>query len=145
MRRYLWAAALLFLGIALQSCSSEVKEDPLAFCEKLLAIASPEAPLNTYDFDNAESITQALDDLKALALNPPDEIFEETLAVTNLFEAILKTLVSVSPNDRPDALQQFQVDIDETKDSTTTLVTYAVTECGVIFDGVEPEPITPNP
>ena len=36
-------------------CSSDPQEDPLAFCQKFLDIASPDAPLNSFDFDEERS------------------------------------------------------------------------------------------
>ncbi len=89
-------------------CSSNPQEDPLAFCQKFLDIASPDAPLNNFDFDEPNSVTLAGEDLTSFAEIAPAAISEEVTTVTNLYIAILQALVSVSANDRPSALLQFQ-------------------------------------
>ena len=126
-------------------CSSNPQEDPLAFCQKFLDIASPDAPLSNFDFDKPNSVTLAGEDLTSFAEMAPAAISEEVTTVTNLYIAILQALVSVSANDRPNALLQFQEDIDGASSSIETLSIYGRNECGVIFKEDNPVPVAPIP
>ncbi|HJM28460.1 MAG TPA: hypothetical protein QF776_02185 [Acidimicrobiales bacterium] len=135
----------LILVSFFSSCSSEIEEDPLAFCEKFIEITSPEAPLNNFDFDDPESVSLAVADLTSLTSIPPDSIAEQARTVVNLYKAILETLVSVSPNDRPSALQKFQSDIDQASSSIEALAAYGTNDCGIIFTEDNLVPVAPIP
>ncbi|MBB33775.1 MAG: hypothetical protein CL455_09020 [Acidimicrobiaceae bacterium] len=135
---------VLFVAIVV-GCSSNPQEDPLAFCQKFLDIASPNAPVNNFDFDEPNTVTLAGEDLTSFAEMAPATISEEATTVTNLYISILQALVSVSANDRPSALLQFQKDIDNASSSIEALSIYGRNECGVVFKEDNPVPVAPIP
>ena len=78
------------------ACSGEETSDPLAFCENFITVAAPDAPLNTFDFNNAESIEKAIIDLEILSTDPPEAIAQDTSQVVDLYRGILEALVALS-------------------------------------------------
>ncbi|MEG3586266.1 MAG: hypothetical protein VX353_03130 [Actinomycetota bacterium] len=145
MNRVSYLLAPVLCVVIFVGCSSTPKEDPLAFCQKFLEVASPDAPLNNFDFDEPNSVTIAEQDLTSFAEMAPTSISEEAQTVANLYKAILQSLVSVSANERPNALLQFQTDMDEASSSVEALSTYGRTECGVVFKEDNPVPVAPIP
>ena len=144
IRVYHFLKIVLCVAIVV-GCSSTPQEDPLAFCQKFLDIASADAPLNNFDFDEPNSVTLAGEDLTSFAEIAPAAISEEVTTVTNLYIAILQALVSVSANDIPSALLQFQKDIDDASSSIEALSIYGRNECGVVFKEDNPIPVAPIP
>ena len=102
------------------ACSGEETSDPLAF-ENFITVAAPDAPLNTFDFNNAESIEKAIIDLEILSTDPPEAIAQSTSQVVDLYRGILEALVASAPDDRPMLLLEFQDEINESISSIESL------------------------
>jgi len=127
------------------ACSGKETSDPLAFCENFIAVAAPDSPLNTFDFNNAESVEKAIMDLKVLSTNPPEDIAQNTNQVVDLYKSILEALVASAPDDRPMILLEFQDDINESINSIESFENYGKTVCGIDFDKESPVPTTEIP
>ena len=125
------------------ACSGEETSDPLAFCENFITVAAPDAPLNTFDFNNAESIEKAIIDLEILSTDPPEAIAQSTSQVVDLYRGILEALVASAPDDRPMVLLEFQDEINGSISSIESLENYGETICGIDFDEKLPQ-ITPE-
>ena len=127
------------------ACSEEETSDPLEFCENFIAVAAPDSPLNTFDFNNAESVEKAITDLKILSTNPPENIAQNTNEVVNLYKSILEALVASAPDDRPMILLEFQDEINESISSIESLENYGQTVCGIDFNEESPVPTSEIP
>jgi len=127
------------------ACSEEETSDPLEFCENFIAVAAPDSPLNTFDFNNAESVEKAIMDLKILSTNPPENIAQNTNEVVNLYKSILEALVASAPDDRPMILLEFQDEINESISSIESLENYGQTVCGIDFNEESPVPTSEIP
>ena len=127
------------------ACSEEGTSDPLKFCENFISVAAPDSPLNTFDFNNAESVEKAIMDLKILSTNPPENIAQNTNEVVNLYKSILEALVASAPDDRPMILLEFQDEINESISSIESLENYGQTVCGIDFNEESPVPTSEIP
>jgi len=125
------------------ACSGEETSDPLAFCENFITVAAPDAPLNTFDFNNAQSIEKAIIDLEILSTDPPEAIAQSTSQVVDLYKGILEALVASAPDDRPMVLLEFQDEINESISSIQSLENFGETVCGIDFDEELPA-VTPE-
>ena len=141
MLKHVFAIALV---ISLTfACSGEETSDPLAFCKDFITVAAPDSPLNTFDFNNAESIEKAIIELEILNTDPPEAIAQSASQVVDLYRGILEALVASAPDDRPMVLLEFQDEINESISSIESLENYGQTVCGIDFDEKLPQ-ITPE-
>ena len=108
-------------------------------------MAAPDSPLNTFDFNNAESVEKAIMDLKVLSTDPPEAIAQNTNQVVDLYKSILEALVASAPDDRPMILLEFQDEINESIGSIESLENYGETVCGIDFDEESPLPTSEIP
>ena len=137
--------AIALVTSLISACSEEETSDPLEFCENFIAVAAPDSPLNTFDFNNAESVEKAIMDLKILSTNPPENIAQNTNEVVNLYKSILEALVASAPDDRPMILLEFQDEINESISSIESLENYGQTVCGIDFNEESPVPTSEIP
>ena len=143
MFRYICSIVIVFpLAFA---CSGEETSDPLSFCEDFITVAAPDSPLNSFDFNNPESVEKAIMDLKVLSTDPPEEIAQNTIQVVNLYKSILEALMASAPDDRPMILVEFQNEINESIASIEILEDYGETVCGIDFDEESPVPTAEIP